>query len=120
MKNPGCNPMRTEMMAVMLSGITSAGWASRYACAVYAADVFPKNPWYTTGAKYAAFRRVLASNTAIIPIEPASHAPFTRYHLVTKPATGGAPIMLNEARAKAPKVNGIARPNPLISEMFFL
>ena len=56
----------------------------------------------------------------MMPIDPASKAPFSRYHFVTKPATGGAPIMLNEARANAPNVNGIARPNPLISEMFFL
>src|SRR5881628_1078839 len=53
----------------------------------------------------------------MMPIEPASHAPLTRYHLVTKPATGGAPIMLREARPKAPKVRGMARPKPLISEM---
>ena len=63
---------------------------------------------------------VLASSTTMMPIEPASSAPISRYHLVTKPATGGAPIMLSEARANAPKVNGIARPRPLISEMFFL
>jgi hypothetical protein len=37
-----------------------------------------------------------------------------------EPPTGGAPIMLSAARAKAPKVNGMARPRPLISEMFFL
>jgi len=40
--------------------------------------------------------------------------------LLTKPATGGAPIMLSEARAKAPKVKGMARPRPPISEIFFL
>jgi len=37
-----------------------------------------------------------------------SRAPFRRYHFVTKPATGGAPIMLSDARAKAPMVKGIA------------
>ena len=53
-------------------------------------------------------------------LEPASQAPFSRYHLVTNPATGGAPIILSEANANAPNVKGITRPNPLISEMSFL
>ena len=50
----------------------------------------------------------------------ASSAPSSMYHLETNPPTGGAPIMLSDASANAPNVNGITRPRPLISEMFFL
>ena len=38
--------------------------------------------------------------------------PTSKYHLETKPATGGAPIMESEAMAKAPKVKGMVLPNP--------
>ena len=47
-------------------------------------------------------------------------APTRSFHLVTKPATGGAPIMLSEATAKAAKVKGMVRPRPAMSLMFFL
>jgi len=50
----------------------------------------------------------------------ASTDPTRRFHLVIKPATGGAPIMLKEATAKAPKVNGMVLPKPSISEIYFL
>ena len=45
-------------------------------------------------------------------------APLARYHLVTKPHTGGTPIMDSEATANAPKVNGSLRPSPSMSGIF--
>ena len=66
--------------------------------------------------------KVLASSTSMMPTAWAgiSMAPVSSFHLVTKPATGGAPIMEREATAKAAKVKGMVRPRPLISEMHFL
>ena len=50
---------------------------------------------------------LLASMTARRPMLCRSRAPRARYHLVTKPLTGGTPIMEREARAKTAMVAGI-------------
>ncbi len=53
-------------------------------------------------------------------ISPDSTEPSARYHLLTKPAVGGVPIMLSEATKNAPIVQGSLRPMPAMSLMFRL
>ena len=72
----------------------------------------PFRPWKKAlkviGAKYPAFRIVLTMRTIRMGMLWIDNAPFRRYHFVTNPATGGTPIMLKDAIAKAPMVNGMA------------
>jgi len=69
-------------------------------------------PWkkalMVMGAKYPAFRSVLNIRMITIGRLWIDIAPFRRYHFDTKPATGGTPIILSDAIAKAPMVKGIA------------
>ena len=67
----------------------------------------------TTGTKYPALRSVLASSARRRTVWPMCTAPFTMYHLLTKPQTGGMPIMDSDASPKAPKVHGILVQLPL-------
>ena len=66
-----------------------------------------KNALYTIGAKYAALRNELANRTLSTATLCLSIDPNTRYHFVTNPETGGTPIILNVAIAKAAIVHGI-------------
>ena len=45
------------------------------------------------GKKYMAFSKLLAPSTTITQSAPAATLPVPRYHLLTKPAIGGTPIM---------------------------
>ncbi|MCY1237171.1 hypothetical protein D9M72_498570 [compost metagenome] len=63
-------------------------------------------------------RTELAKRTARNAISPASTEPSVRYHLLTKPAVGGTPIMLSDATKNAPIVQGSRRPMPAMSLMF--
>ena len=72
-----------------------------------------KNALYRIGTKYAAFRKELTNSTVSTTKLWRSKEPITRYHFVINPDTGGIPIMLKVAIAKAAIVHGIFFPMPL-------
>src|SRR6056297_627628 len=122
-KRSGQMPISTEISPVINRGTTisnTSGCRSRLLEAVSAGKGVPKNDFSTTGTKYPAFSRLLSSSTSSSTRLLISMVPSARYHLLTKPLTGGTPIMLKEARAKAAMVRGMRQPRPPISEISFL
>ena len=101
-------------MAVNAGGAqTKVGLSANFCGSIWAV-AFKKNPFPTSGRRYATFKSELMSKMPIIASWSASAAPIMSNHLLQDPPNGGRPIIDKEPIKKAIKVIGIARPKPVI------